>query len=163
MIYVNSQTEVYICEESMSDKPMSFNHQDTRKVFFEAWQKELHAKPVTALENIIIDVLKRHPEYQSIFSHQEAFENFQLNNNTHEPNPFFHLSLHVAILEQVQSNRPAGVAEIYKRLLNKYHDQNDVEHKMMEVLAQLLHDAAHTPELIANDQAYLDRLNKLFK
>ncbi|MCS5708840.1 DUF1841 family protein [Candidatus Berkiella cookevillensis] len=141
----------------------NFNHQDTRKVFFEAWQKELHSQPVTPLEGIIVDVLKRHPEYQSIFSHQEAFENFQINLKNGGVNPFFHLSLHVAILEQVNANRPNGIKEIFVRLHNKYHDQTEVEHKMMEVLAQLLHDAAHKPEFLADDSEYLERLKRLFR
>ena len=146
----------------MNNEKAAFDHKDTRKIFFEAWQKELHSQPVTPLEDIIIDVIKRHPEYQSIFSHQESFENFQLKLNSHEPNPFFHLSLHVAIVEQVQADKPQGITEIYKRLMNKYHDQTDVEHKMMEVLAHLLHDAARNPALMADDQAYVERLNRLF-
>lgn len=145
----------------MTDNPFQFNQQDTRKVFFDAWQKELHGQPVTPLESLIIDVIKRHPEYQAIFSHQEAFEKEQLNQKPGEPNVFFHLSLHVAIMEQIQSNRPQGIQAIYQKLLNKLQDQTTAEHKMMEVLAHLLHDAAHQPDLMANDQAYLERLKRL--
>lgn len=145
-----------------NEEQSTFNRNDTRKVFFDAWQKEIHSQPVTPLESIIIDVIKRHPEYQSIFSHQETFENFQLSQNSNQPNPFFHLSLHVAIIEQIQSDRPQGIRDIYKRLLNKYHDQTEAEHKMMEVLANLLHDAAQNPALMADDREYIDRLKRSF-
>lgn len=140
----------------------NLNHKDTRKVFFDAWQKELHGQPLTALEAIIVDVLKRHPEYQSIFSHQEAFENFQINLNQGDHNPFFHLSLHVAILEQVGANRPQGIKEIYKRLCQKHRDNTEAEHKMMEILAHALYTANQATG-VADEKIYLENLRRLLK
>lgn len=139
------------------------NHQDTRKVFFAAWQKEIHGELLTPLESIIVDVLKRHPEYQGIFSHQEAFENFQINLKQGEPNPFFHLSLHVAILEQVSADRPQGIKNIYARLVRKTRDTTEAEHKMIEVLAKTLYSAAHQSAGVADEQAYLEDLKQLLR
>lgn len=147
----------------MNQDSSNLSQHDTRKIFYEAWQKELHGQPISPLEALIVDVIKRHPEYQHIFSHQEAFENFQINLNNGQPNPFFHLGLHVAVLEQVQADRPQGIKQIYQRLHNKYHDQTEVEHKIMEVLALLLHEAANRPELAADDKVYLERLKRLLK
>ena len=37
-------------------------------------------------------------------------------------NPFLHISLHLAIIEQVQTNRPFGINEAYYKLVNKYNN-----------------------------------------
>ena len=138
----------------------NLNPQDTRKVFFDAWQKELRSEILTPLESIIVDVLKRHPEYQGIFSHQEAFENYQINLKQGEPNPFFHLSLHVAILEQVGADKPLGIKNIYERLVRKTGDVTEAEHMMIEVLAKALY-SAHQSSGEADEQVYLENLKKL--
>tara|TARA_R110002110_G_scaffold166602_2_gene367343 strand:+ start:97557 stop:97985 length:429 start_codon:yes stop_codon:yes gene_type:complete len=140
----------------------NLNPQDTRKVFFDAWQKELRSEILTPLESIIVDVLKRHPEYQGIFSHQEAFENYQINLKQGEPNPFFHLSLHVAILEQVGADKPLGIKNIYERLVRKTGDVTEAEHMMIEVLAKALY-SAHQSSGEADEQVYLENLTRLLK
>lgn len=156
MIYVNTQQKQPLKRRRMDN----LNPHDTRKVFFDAWQKELHGQPITPLEAIIVDVIKRHPEHQHIFSHQEAFENFQINLNKDEPNPFFHLSLHVAILEQVGANKPHGIQNIYQRLTTKLGDKTEAEHKMIEVLAHALYTANQSTGM-ADEAIYLENLKRL--
>lgn len=131
-----------------------------RKVYFDAWQKELNKLPLSAMEAIIVDIIARHPEYQPIFNQTENFEALQDEKYALDHNPFFHLALHVAIAEQVGANRPIGIRKLYKQLLKKYGDQTVAEHKMIECLAKILvdsfsHDSAN------NDQMYLAELKRL--
>lgn len=149
-------------QNSQDNTQNNLNPNDTRKVFFEAWQKELCNELLTPLEAIIVDVLKRHPEYHNIFSDQEAFENAQANLKQGEPNPFFHLSLHVAILEQVGADKPQGIKDIYARLVRKTGDMTEAEHKMIEVLAKALY-SAHQSSGMADEQVYLENLKRLLK
>src|SRR5690242_16311262 len=109
-----------------------------RQVYFDAWQKELHQQPLSPMEAIIVDVINRHPEYQPIFSEPESFNDLQHEKFALDHNPFFHLALHVTIIEQIMSNRPQGIKDQYERLLKKSGDKTEVEHKMMECLARIL-------------------------
>jgi hypothetical protein len=131
-----------------------------RKVYFEAWQKELKSLTLSPMEAIIVDIIKRHPEYQPIFSHQEAFENFQAEKYAIDGNPFFHLALHVTICEQVGADRPQGIRALYQKLLKKHHDQTVTEHKMMECLARVLVDSFQH-DTASNEQKYLEMIKRL--
>jgi len=131
-----------------------------RKVYFDAWQKAVNNEPVSALETIIIDVIQRHPEYQAIFANRDLFENLQEEAFPLDHNPFFHLGLHVTIIEQVNVDKPVGVRSIYQSLLKKYHDKTDVEHKMMGCLAKVL-VTAFQQNNDANEQYYLQLLREL--
>lgn len=131
-----------------------------RKVYFDAWQKELKSLPLTPMEAIIVDIIKRHPEYHPIFSHQESFENFQAEKFAIDGNPFFHLALHVTICEQVGADRPQGIRELYQKLLKKHHDQTLTEHKMMECLARVLVENFQQ-DSASNEQKYLEMIKRL--
>jgi hypothetical protein len=128
-----------------------------RKVYFDAWQKALECKPTSPLETIIIDVIQRHPEYQAIFNNRELFENLQKEQFPIDHNPFFHLALHVTIIEQVNTDKPPGIRSIYNQLLKKYHDKTDVEHKIMKCLAIILTSQNND----TSEKRYLQSLQKL--
>ena len=55
--------------------------------------------------------------------------------------PWLHLSMHVALREQVGTDRPKGIADITRSLLLKHQDGHDVEHLMFECLGQVLWQA----------------------
>ncbi|MBN9288984.1 MAG: hypothetical protein BGO43_08140 [Gammaproteobacteria bacterium 39-13] len=131
-----------------------------RKVYFDAWQKTLQNLPLTPMEAIISDIIKRHPEYQPIFSDPENFNDLQNEKFALDHNPFFHLGLHVTIAEQVGANRPLGIRPLYQRLLKKYGDQNQAEHKMMECLARILVDSFQQSNSV-NEKRYLEAIRRL--
>jgi hypothetical protein len=111
--------------------------EDTRQLFFLSWDKYRQSLPLTALEQGIADVIAAHPEYHALLEHPQQV-------NTHyypelgETNPFLHMGLHIAIREQITTNRPKGIQTLYNHLLKKYQDPLEVEHKMMEQLAECL-------------------------
>jgi hypothetical protein len=133
-----------------------------RKVYFDAWQKEIQSLPLSPLEAIIVDIIKRHPEYQPIFSHQEAFEDFQAEKFALDHNPFFHLALHVTVAEQVGADRPSGIRALYQQLLKKYQDQTITEHKIIECLARVLVDSFNQ-DTTSNEQVYLEAIRTLLR
>lgn len=131
-----------------------------RKVYFDAWQKELKNLPLSPIEAIIVDIIKRHPEYQPIFTHPEGYQELHNEKFALDHNPFFHLGLHVTILEQVGADRPTGIRELYQRLLKKYRDQTETEHKMMECLARVLVKSFQQSNEV-NEQEYLEAIKRL--
>jgi hypothetical protein len=76
-----------------------------------------------------------------------------------EENPFFHMSLHIALREQLQLDRPAGIKEISQQLQTKY-DAHDAEHMMTTIMAQVMFAAQQTG--VAPDEVeYLTKLREL--
>ena len=129
---------------------------DMRKVFFEAWRKHLEKLPLEPLEMQIIDVLVLHPEYHSMLNNPERYSEKDFD----ETSPFLHLSLHIAIREQINTNRPAGIEAIFQQISKKLHDIHSAEHKMMECLANFLWEVQQTGRL-PSAKHYLDNLNGL--
>lgn len=72
-----------------------------------------------------------------------------------QTNPFLHMGLHLAIRDQVSTDRPSGIAGIYQQLLNKYADNLAVEHLLMESLAECLWQAQRNQSMI-DETSYLN-------
>lgn len=134
------------------------NPQETRAFFFNAWQKHCNNLDATPLEQQIIQVILDHPEYHKILeapqaAHQQYFP------EQGQSNPFLHMGLHIALKEQISTDRPAGITALYKKLLHK-HEAHEVEHKMMDCLAEAIW-AAQRAQRMPDEKAYLRQLKKL--
>jgi hypothetical protein len=75
-------------------------------------------------------------------------------------NPFLHMGLHLAIREQVATDRPPGINEIHEKLSARLGDAHAAEHAMLEPLAEALWEAQRSG-LMPDEQVYLERLRKL--
>ncbi|MGE3318695.1 MAG: DUF1841 family protein [Candidatus Berkiella sp.] len=131
-----------------------------RKVYFDAWQKSQEGLPLSPLETMIVDIIQRHPEYHPIFDDPNNFTSIQDEKFQLDHNPFFHLALHVTVLEQVHANRPGGIRKLYDQLLKKIGDRTETEHKIMECLAKVLKESFLRDEA-ANEQLYLKAIRRL--
>ncbi|MGL5742659.1 MAG: DUF1841 family protein [Legionella sp.] len=112
--------------------------QDTRQMFFSSWEKYQHKKLLSPLENEIVQVILAHPEYHKLIENQDRFQQQTYFPELCAPNPFLHMGLHLAIREQIATDRPSGISAIHQDLIAKYHDALEVEHLMMEQLAEFL-------------------------
>jgi len=70
------------------------------------------------------------------------------------------MGLHLAIREQVATNRPAGIHAVHKRLAQRLGDVHEAEHRMIEVLAEALWEAQRSGTA-PDEQRYLERLRQL--
>ena len=77
-----------------------------------------------------------------------------------ETNPFLHMGLHLAIREQVATDRPPGIAALFNNLRDKTGDPHAAEHRALDCLAETLWEAQRNNALPA-EQAYLERSRKL--
>lgn len=133
---------------------------ETRQMFFSSWQKYANNEPLLPLENELVQVMLAHPEYHPILKNQEQFQSQNYYPELGETNPFLHMGLHLAIREQIATNRPHGIQPVYQRLLLKYTDALAVEHLMMEQLAECLW-LAQKNNMPPEEQAYLQMLSGL--
>ena len=139
-----------------------FDHhsrEQLRRTYAEAWAKHLANSPLTPLEALITDVIGAHPEYQSILADADTAIAFEQNAAGSAENPFLHMGLHLAIREQVATNRPAGIAEIHQQLSARL-GAHEAEHAMLEPLAETLWEAQRQGRM-PDEQVYLERLRKL--
>jgi hypothetical protein len=72
-------------------------------------------------------------------------------------NPFLHLGLHLAVREQVSTDRPAGIARIHALLSAQLGSAHAAEHRMFEALGKTLWEASRSGKA-PDESAYLDRL-----
>ncbi|MDQ7074827.1 MAG: DUF1841 family protein [Gammaproteobacteria bacterium] len=127
-----------------------------RKTYLHAWQKMQQGQPLQAMEEIIANVIAEHPEYHKQL---QQLEKEYLPENG-ESNPFLHMGLHIALREQLSTNRPAGIATLTRQLLAKLKDGHEVEHQMLECLAESLWHAQRYQQA-ADEQKYLACVRQL--
>lgn len=133
--------------------------EEIRKVYIETLRKHQEKSPLSPLEADILDVILRHPEYHPCLQSEDNLGMHFLP-ELGQTNPFLHMGLHLAIREQVQTNRPNGIAPLYKKLLEQYQDLDAVEHAMMERLAEALWQAQRSGNM-PDEIAYLQALHAL--
>ena len=115
--------------------------QDTRHMFFSSWRKHRQHQLLSPLEQQIVDVVLDHPEYHALLEAIIPQDDKTWFPELGQTNPFLHMGLHLAIRDQVSTDRPMGMAVVYKQLLTKYNDKLAVEHMLIEPLAECLWQA----------------------
>jgi hypothetical protein len=108
---------------------------EVRQTFFGAWGKYRQGVPLAGIESLALDVILQHPEYHAVL---EAPQRYRERDYTGETNPFLHLSLHLALEEQLSIDQPSGIAHRFQVLLSKLHDRHKALHQALECLAETL-------------------------
>jgi hypothetical protein len=131
---------------------------ELRQMYAAAWQKRCDNKPLSPLEAQIADVIAMHPEYQAGIAGGKLDEDYTPDGG--KTNPFLHMGLHLGLREQVATNRPTGIRDVYEKLAARAGDAHAAEHEMIECLAETLWEAqnANRPP---DEHKYLERLLRL--
>jgi len=132
-----------------------------RAFFLEVWGKHKRQLPLEALGQMVLDVILLHPEYHAILEKEEKeISAMEFSPESGMSNPFLHMGMHIAILEQVGSDRPSGITALYQQLLPKYPSAHELEHKMMESLGETLW-LAQRNNTLPDEAQYLEQLKRL--
>ena len=130
---------------------------EIRALYHNTWEKRETRSLLSPLEKQILAVILQHPEYHTVLSDpQKVYEDFSLGIT----NPFFHMGLHLAIQEQCQTDRPAGISAIYQSLVIRYGSDHAAEHAMMDCLSNTLAEAEKR-KLLPDEMQYLLALRAL--
>lgn len=127
-------------------------------MYVDAWRKSTTGAFLTPLEAQIATVIEDHPEYQSMMTGEMLEATFTPEGG--KTNPFLHMGLHLAIREQVATDRPPGISALFNALLVKAGDAHTAEHQALECLAETLWEAQGS-NTVPDEQAYLERLRRL--
>jgi hypothetical protein len=110
---------------------------EVRQVYLTVWRKMQRREVLEPMEALIAAVIEIHPEYYALLEDSETLTQAEFTPEQGQTNPFLHMGMHIALREQAQSNRPAGVQQLYKKLVAA-KGQHDAEHAMMDCLGQVL-------------------------
>jgi hypothetical protein len=132
---------------------------ELRRRYVNAWQRHRDGLPLEPLDAQIADVIALHAEYHAFLEGPEVSQqSFSVEQG--RSNPFLHMGLHLAIREQVGTRRPVGIETIHQRLAQRLGDVHEAEHRMIEVLAEVLWEAQRAG-VAPDEQLYLERLRQL--
>jgi len=132
----------------------------TRQLFRSVWKKHQAGTALEPLEKQIATLLEEHPHYHALLTKDDSVLDKDFTAEDGSENPFLHLSLHLALREQVGTDRPAGIASITRSLLLKHQDGHEVEHMMIEKLGLYLWEAQRQ-QRAPDEASYLNSLREL--
>jgi len=133
-----------------------------RKVFTEAWRKQQEGLPMEPLEKIIAQIVQQHPEYHKLIENPDTALDKDFLPEGGQTNPFLHLGMHISIQEQIGTNRPAGIRDLYQQLAHSVGDAHEAEHQIMECLGRMLWEAQRNNRM-PDENAYLKQVKSLVK
>lgn len=111
------------------------SREQVRSFFIQAWTKYRAGTPLVGLENTALDVLLAHPEYREVLEDAgQAGADYSVEAGA--PNPFLHLSLHLAIEEQLSIDQPPGLRAEFERLQRTLGDRHAALHAVLECLGE---------------------------
>ena len=131
---------------------------ELRQMYVDAWQKYCAGELMSPLESQIAQVIQDHPEYQPAMKAGTLDESYTPEGG--QTNPFLHMGLHLALRDQLATNRPAGIADVFDSLQNKIGDRHTAEHQAPDCLAETLW-VAQNNNTAPDEQAYLESLRRL--
>jgi len=113
-----------------------------RRFFIDAWQKQRQGLPMTQMEFIAADLVRIHPEYHELLDSGTADPAEVLARDwtpeQGEANPFLHLSLHLAVEEQLSIDQPPGLRAIFEGLLTRHGERHAALHDVLECLGETI-------------------------
>ena len=136
------------------------NRAQLRESYLGAWRKFRAGLPLEPLEKQIAAVIAEHPEYHARLERDASVIDRDFQPETGQQNPFLHMGLHLAIRDQIATDRPAGIARIHAELGAALGSLHDAEHRMQEALAETLWESQRAGGM-PDENSYLDKLRKL--
>lgn len=111
---------------------------DVRRFFCASWRKHQNGDVMTAMESLAADWIAQHPEYHDDFADEQRALETDYSVENGQTNPFLHLSMHIAIAEQVSIDQPPGIRDGMNRLSARLDSAHAAAHEIMECLGQVV-------------------------
>jgi len=107
-----------------------------RRFLIDAWKKRTENLPATPLETIAADIVALHPEYHALMTEDALTRDWTPEDGA--TNPFLHLSLHLAIAEQLSIDQPPGIRAAFETRLSRHGERHAALHDILECLGETL-------------------------
>ena len=111
---------------------------EARRFLADAWGKYRAGAPLSGLERMAAGIVALHPEYHAVVEDPDRHLDRDYRPEGGEPNPFLHLSLHLAVAEQLGIDQPRGLRGHFERLKLARGDEHAALHALLECLGEVL-------------------------
>lgn len=119
-----------------------------RAFFIDTWHKHGERLPLTPMETLAAEIIALHPEYHALLADRDAIgREFPPEDGV--INPFLHLSLHLAIEEQLSIDQPPGLRTAFAQCQLKLGDRHHALHAVLDCLGETVFAAQrnqHSPD-----------------
>jgi len=129
-------------------------------MYLASWRKFQAQLPLQPLEKQVAAVIAEHPEYIPWLEGAEDVLHAEFTPEGGRENPFLHMGMHLALREQLSTDRPAGFAALHRRLCEHFGDAHQAEHALLTPLAETLSEAQRAGRA-PDDLDYLRRVEAL--
>jgi hypothetical protein len=109
-----------------------------RQFFFDVWAKYRSGQPLAGAEVPALDAVLAHPEYHALLDQPDRYIERDYLPEAGETNPFLHLSMHLAVAEQLSVDQPPGIRDRYQQLLKQHEDVMDAQHAIIDCLGEMI-------------------------
>ena len=133
------------------------SREQAREFFFEVLRKGREQLPRTPLEDQAWDIIAAHPEYHGVLENRGRNLERDWTPAQGETNPFLHLSLHLAVREQLGIDQPPGLRAAWQALLAAGMAEHDALHRIIDALAETLWESQRFGRPL-DAEAYLRRV-----
>ncbi len=134
------------------------SREQVRRFFCEAWRKHRNREILDGAEATAADLIAEHPEYHALLEDAEGALAKEFTPEGGQMNPFLHLSLHLAVADQVSIDQPPGIRAAYHALRARL-DVHEAEHAILECLGETLWRAQRDNAPL-DAEAYLERVRR---
>lgn len=134
------------------------SREQVRLFFCDAWRKHRARLVLEGAEVTAAELIEQHPEYHALLENPEAAVAQEFTPEGGQMNPFLHLSLHLAIADQISIDQPPGVRAAYQALRQRL-EVHDAEHALLECLGEALWRAQQNGGAI-DAELYLENVRR---
>jgi hypothetical protein len=130
-----------------------------RRFLIDAWHKRRASLPATPLETLAADIVALHPEYHALLEDGEEALGREWTPEDGATNPFLHLSLHLAVEEQLSIDQPPGLRAAFESRLRRHGERHAALHDVLECLGETIW-RAQRDRAPPDGAAYLDCIHR---
>jgi hypothetical protein len=120
------------------------SREEARRFLAGAWAKYGAGQPLSGLEQRVVEIVALHPEYHGLLAQVERHVDRDWTPEAGSTNPFLHLSLRLAVAEQLAIDQPPGIRGEYERMLKARGDVHAALHDVLECLGETVWQAQRT-------------------
>jgi Domain of unknown function (DUF1841) len=129
-----------------------------RAFFIESWRKRRAGEQLEAMEQLVADIIASHPEYHSLIENVDASDK-DFAPEDGQVNPFLHISLHLAIEEQLAIDQPPGIKAAFEACLARRDNAHEARHDVLESLGETIWEAQRNGTGM-DAAAYIERVKR---
>jgi hypothetical protein len=111
---------------------------EARRFLVDAWRKRRDGLPLSGLETMAASIVALHPEYHAMLEAPEDHVDRDWRPESGDVNPFLHMSLHLAVAEQLSIDQPPGIRAEYDRIRIARGGEHPALHAVLECLGEVL-------------------------